>query len=295
MRSRDPHRRSGRAERSPCCRRAQFGALLGRQGVHQPLRRGRAAGQRVDQLPQILGLVGEELAVLPHEIGELLGRVLAAGIGIEHVVEGLHHLAHPAHVGLTGVAHGVAQTRELRVEHLLTQQLLDLLVLLPSLGRAPLVVAELAHRAGGVGRQRVEFGLGHARGVGGVGEQRGALRLQRLLEQLLGLLQRAVEAPGAAQLARPLAGALAQRVQAVLAVGSRPQQSVQGIARGRPGQHVLTHLVQGAADVVGRLQRVGPAVPYAVVVTRHVAPPNQSGRRLFERSCVWCSAGGYPR
>ena len=45
--------------------------------AHHPLRRRRPPGQRVDQLVEILRVVGEELAVLGHELVELLLGVLA--------------------------------------------------------------------------------------------------------------------------------------------------------------------------------------------------------------------------
>ena len=47
-------------------------------------RRGGPAGQRVDELLEVLRVVGEEVAVLLHELVELLLGVLAARVGLEH-------------------------------------------------------------------------------------------------------------------------------------------------------------------------------------------------------------------
>ncbi len=145
--------------------------------------------------------------------------VLAPGVGVEHVVERLHHLADALQVLRRRVGQRVAHAGELRVEHLGAQQILDLLVLLARLGGAPLVVAELADGTGGVVRQRVEFGLSHARRVVRVWKQGTALGADGLVEQLADLLQRAVELPATAQFAGTLTCAAAKGVQPVPAAG----------------------------------------------------------------------------
>src|SRR5438094_516555 len=69
------------------------------------------------------------------------------------------------------------------------------------LERAPAVVGELAHGAGGVGGELVQLGLGEAGLVARVGGQRRPLRLQGLVEQLPDALQGAVEVALAGQVA----------------------------------------------------------------------------------------------
>ena len=138
---------------------------------------------------------------------ELFLRVFAAGIGVEHVVERAHHLAHALEILRGRALHRLAHPGELRVEHLVAQHVLDLLVGELGLLGAPLVVAELPHRARGVVRQGVEFRFGHAGAVGRIGEQLAPFGLDGLFEQLLDLLERPVEAPAVAQ----FAGAFAAR------------------------------------------------------------------------------------
>ena len=251
---------------------AEFGALLGSQGVHQPLGGGGPPGQRVDQLGEILRVVREELAVLVHEFVELLLRVLAARVGVKHLVERLHHLADVLHVLRSRVGQRVTHAGELRVEDLRPQQILNLLVLLPSLGRTPLVVGEFAHGPGSVAGQRVEFGLGHARRVGRIGEQRPAFGLDRLVEQFADLLQRAVELATAAQFARTVAGPAAHCVEPVAAAAAPAQQAIEGVARRHPGEDVLADLVESVADVVRRFQGIRSPVPGPVPRTRHRKP-----------------------
>ena len=255
-------------------------------------------GQRVDQLVEVLRLLGEELAVLLHELLELFRRVLAAGIGVEHVVERGHHLADALEILRRRVLHGVAHAGELRVEHLTAQQVLDLLVRLARLGRTPLVVGELPHRARRVARQLVEFGLGHPRGVRRFREQRAAFLLDRLVEQLAHLLQRAVQAGVAAQFAGAFAGPAAQLLQPGAAVGAAAQQPIQRLARRHAGQHVVADLVQRGTHVVGRFERIRTTGPAAVSDTHSVernhpghncrqiaAGPGFAGLQPCERRC----------
>ena len=75
--------------------------------------------------------------------------------------------------------------------------------------------------------------------------------------------------PPVAQLALPFADPAEQVVQALVAghpLRSRSRSALAGIG---PVQDRLAERVHGAADVVGRLQRVGPVVVLAVPVTAH--------------------------
>ncbi len=98
--------------------RIQLGALILGQGVAQPLRRRRSLGQSVDQLVDALRILREELAVLGHEVAELLVGVLPAGMGVEQIVEVREHLLHPGAVLLGGALERLLHALEALVEHL---------------------------------------------------------------------------------------------------------------------------------------------------------------------------------
>ena len=61
----------------------QLGALLLAQAVAEALRGRGALGQRVQQLVDVARVLREELAVLVHELIEVLLRVLAAGVFVQ--------------------------------------------------------------------------------------------------------------------------------------------------------------------------------------------------------------------
>ena len=249
IRSRPPHGRSGRAERSPACSRAICSARPASaiacsirasssarcSGVSEFISRciaaARCASESISS-SRLAGLSGKKSPYCLHELGELLGRVLAARVGVEHVVERVHHVAHALHVLLVGVGQGVAHAGELRVEQLAAQQVLDLLVLLRGLGRAPLVLGELLHGPGGVRAAARRARPRPCRALSdGSGNSAPRSASSASSSSCAGLLERAVEPVVAAQLARPAHRPLAQRVQAVAAVRARAQQPVQRVAR----------------------------------------------------------------
>ena len=103
----------------------------------------------------------------------------------EHVVDALTVL-----VG--GAFQRLLHAGEALVEHLTTEQILDLLVLLSRLVAAPVVFGKLLHGLGRRRRQRIQLQFAEA----GVVVQRAgqflALGQHRLVEQLFDLLQGAV-------------------------------------------------------------------------------------------------------
>ena len=109
--------------------------------------------QQVDQVVGVGRVLREELAVLVHELVELLGRVLATTVCGEQRVEILEHVANLLHRLGISAGQRLLHPGELRVEHFLAQQLLDLLVLCPRVRRAPVVVRELTDRPGRLVRQ----------------------------------------------------------------------------------------------------------------------------------------------
>jgi hypothetical protein len=124
----------------------------------------------------------------------------------------------------------------------------------------------------GVLRQRAELGLPQPRVVAGVGEERGALLADRLVEQGACLFERAVEPSAAAQLLPPGADLPQQVVEAappLLAREATAQQLAQCL--GRPGalEHGLTHGIEGGADVVRRGERIRSIVIGPVPVSGH--------------------------
>ncbi len=256
----------------------QLGPLLGRQGAEQPARRRSPPGEQVDQLVEIAGALREHVPVGVHEPVERRLGVLAAGVGVEHGVQVGEHLPDTLEVGGAGIPKGLLHAAELGVQHLPAEQVADLVVGGGRLGRAPLVVGELAHRPGGVARQRVKLRLGQPGGVGGVGEQRGPLLPDGPVEQGAHLLEGAVEPAPLAQGAPAQAGLAQQVAQAPLAGHPLAQQRRQRIAGPVTAEHLLADAVQRAGDVERRLQRVGATLPAAVAVAHrpYTARPGSS-------------------
>ncbi len=161
IRWRPPHRRSGRAERRPCCSRAISSARPACRiawpirlpsssrcsGVSESISRCAAAARRASESissSRFCRVLREEVAVLLHELGELLGWCARRGRRRRACRSARASCPATAREVLRRRAlQRVAHAGELRVEHLVAQQVLDLLVGLPRLGRAPLVVGEL--------------------------------------------------------------------------------------------------------------------------------------------------------
>ncbi len=162
--------------------RIQLGALLSAEGV----------GQRVQQFLDIARVLREELAVLVHEVVEILLGVIAAGVLVQQVVEVVQHLVDPLAVLIGGALQRLLHAGEALVEHLAAEQILDLLVLFAGLAAAPVVVGKLLDGLGRRRRQRLQLKLRKAGVVVQRGGQLLALGQHRLVEQLLDLLQRPV-------------------------------------------------------------------------------------------------------
>ncbi len=161
----------------------QLLALLRGHGREHPLGRGGPAGQDVDQLFEIAGILRKEFPMLLHELVEIILGVLAAGVSVQHVVQIRHHLPDPFHRLWIGIGQGFPHAAEPAVEDLPAQQVAQLLERLAGRRRAPLVRAQLLHRARGVARHRVELRLAQPRVVGGVGEQLGPFLADGLVQK----------------------------------------------------------------------------------------------------------------
>ncbi|CAB4712892.1 unannotated protein [freshwater metagenome] len=264
--------------------RVELRALLGGHRVAHPLGGGGALGERVEQLVDISWALGEEVAVLVHELVELLGGVLTASVGVEERVEVLQHLVDRRAVLVGGALERLLHAGEALVEHLAPKQVLDLLVVLPRLAALPVVRRQLAHGGGGARRQAFELHL--AQGAVAVvhldvARQLLALLEQRAVEELADLLEGAVEVVLLQQLPTPLGHPAREVVEAraVLAATAQelPHRAIGRIAR----HHVLADRVERLGDVDRRRQRVAALV--AAVAGRSARGVPVSHRRSRPR------------
>ena len=127
----------------------EFGALFLRQRVVELLGRSTASGQRVDQLVCVAGVLGKELAVLVHELTELLGGVLAVVVRSEELVQILEHVSDTLPVLFGGALERLLHARESLIEEFTTEQVFDLLVVLLGRRTAPVVIGQVLHRLRG--------------------------------------------------------------------------------------------------------------------------------------------------
>ena len=258
----------------------EFLALFVAERAEQPFRRGHPADQRVDQLLQVLRLVGEHVAVALHEALEIRRGVLAAGVGGQHLVQVAEHVLDPLHRLRVGILHDLPHAAELAVQHVAAQHVLELLEGLAGGGRPPVVVGQLPDRLRRVGRQRVQVGLAHPGLVARVGEQLGPLLPDGRVEQGPGLLEDAVEAPAAADFPLPVpdpAQHVVQAPQARPVAEAAAQHFPQRVGRVGAGEYRVAHLIDGAAHVERERERIRPVDVAPVPVFRHAVP-------LFKRA-----------
>ena len=120
----------------------------------------------LEQLVEVLGVLGEEVAVALHEAVEV--GLPAGGALLEHLVELGEHVLGALHLPRGhGFAHGPGHLVEPALGELLAQLVDELLELLPRLARRELVLLQLAHQAGQVGREEVELHLSFGHGFVG--------------------------------------------------------------------------------------------------------------------------------
>ena len=210
--------------------RVELVALLARHGAAHPLRGRGTAGQGAQELVKGAGLLGEVVAVLRHEVVELLLAVLAALAGVEQAVEVGQHLAQGGPVGVARVLQRLLHAGEALVEHLTAQEVVELHL---SQGTVALVHVDVA-------RELPAFGQDCP------------------VEELLDLLQRAVQVVRARQLAAPLGDTPRQLVQAGLVPAAAPQELAHRTLGRGARHHVLADRVQRLGEVDRRRERVWP-------------------------------------
>ena len=251
-------------------RRLELRTLLGAHRVEHALHRCGATGQVVDELLDRVRCVREEVAVLVDEVAVVVGDVLAALVLVEQLVEVGHHLLErlPA-LRRRHAVDALREVAELLVDDVALQALPDLVEGGAGLVRAPVVRRQLAHGTSDVRGDVVEQGLAEARVVGGVGEQRGALGLERRVEQVAQVLEQAVHAARLLELLAPLPDALRHVLQALAPLGALAHEVAQRLGQGLPAEDALREVVDAGRGVGGRRERVGAAVEGAVPVARH--------------------------
>ena len=242
-------------------------ALLGRHGVEHRLRGRHALRDVLEQLFDRLRILGEEVAVLLHEVLE--PGIFTALMLVDHLVERRQHLFHALHVFGRHVLHGRRHLVDHLLGQLLAQLLHQLLEPLLRLTRLEVVGLQLAHLAGQIVGQHVEAELAvHGLVLRVLLAPRVATLLRvenRLVDrvaffvddvvQLVGdLLVHAAEVAALEQLLAPLAQALAHLLQphhalAVGVGGPAVHEAPQSTTHVAVGQEVVGHLVEQAGRV----------------------------------------------
>jgi len=269
-----------------CCEGVELVPLFLGHRVPHPLGGRGPGGEVVEQLLDVPRVRGEVLAVLRHERVELLLRVRAGPVRLEQVVEVAHHLADRGTVLVRRVLERLLHAREALVEHLAAEQVLDLLVLLPGRRALPVVVVELLD-----GRRRrrgeaVELHLGEGTVAVvevGVARQLAPFGEHGLVEQLLDLLQGAVEVVLARQLTSTLRDPARQVVEAALVSPAAPQELPDGALGRRAAHDVLADGVERFGQIDRWRERVRTVLVLPVAGVAGESSVLPSHRRLRPR------------
>ena len=240
--------------------RVQLGPLLGGERVAHPLRGGRTLGQGIQQLVDVARILGEELAVLGHELVEVGLRVLPAGMLLQQGIQVIDHLLDPGAVLVGRVLQRLLHPREPLVQLLPAEQLGDLLVRLPGCAGAPLIVTQLVDRGRRRRRQILQLQFGESGVVVQIAGQLLAFGQHRLIEQLAYLVQRAVEAMALQQLLPLLGDPASQLIQTGPIPITAAQELLHRALRRGALHHVATDLLQRLGQIHRRRQRIRAVV-----------------------------------
>ena len=194
--------------------------------------------------------------MLVHEVIKVLLRVLSSSVLVQQVIQIVEHLVDALTIVVGGVLQRLLHPGEPLIEHLAAEQILDLLVLFARLLTAPVIVGQLLHGLGRRRGQRLDPHLLEPGVVVKSARQLLALGQHRLVEQLLDLLQRAVEVVALQQFPAAAVRLGGQLVGAAHILSAAPKQLRQRSARRRSLHHVLPDLLERLAQIDRRRQRV---------------------------------------
>ena len=247
----------------------QLRPLLGRHRVHHRLHGRHALRHDLEQLVEGGGVLREEVAVALHELLEGGLGVLPGLLHGEQVVELVEHVLHALH-GLGGhLLHGPGHLVEVALRHLLAELVHQLVELLARLAGGELVLLELLHHPGEVGREHVELEVALrddlvgdllAAGVAAVARLLGqlveplALHVEHLAERLGDLLVHAAEVVALELVAPPAPQALHQVAHAHHLVAVPVAEAL------------LHHPAQGGVEVAVVQEVVGDLLEHGVGV-----------------------------
>ena len=195
---------------------------------------------------------------------------------VQQVVEVVDHVVDPLAVLVGGPFQRLLHAGEALVEHLAAEQIFDLVVLLTRLVAAPVVFGELLHSLGRRRRKRIQLQLAEPCVVVQRAGQFFALGQHRLVEQLLDLLQRAIQVVLAQQLSASAVGFGGQPVGSGHALGATAQQLRERPARRRARHDVLADLFERLTQIHRRRQWIWTAGVRRVA--QRVAPHRFSHR-----------------
>ena len=202
--------------------------------------------------------------MLVHELVKAVRRVLAPRVGREQRVEVGQHVLDRVHRGGIRQLQRLPHPRELRIECFTLQHLLDRLVRRPRGVRVPVVARQRPDGTGRVVRHGRQLHLVPARRVGILARQGVPLESQRLVERGTDIVQRAAEVATTPR-GRPQApDPVGELVESPVPVHPATHQVAQRLLQRAAGEDLATQLVERAADVVRRCERVGTAPPRAV-------------------------------
>ena len=247
----------------------QLRPLLGRHRVEHRLHGRHALRHDLEQLVERLGVLGEEVAVALHELLEGGLRVLPGLLHGEQVVEVVEHVLHALH-GLGGhLLHGPGHLVEVALRHLLAELVHQLVELLARLAGGELVLLELLHHPGEVGREHVELEVPLGHDLVGDLLPAGVAALAGLPRQLVEALALHVE-----HLAERLGDLLvhAAEVVALELVAPAAAQALHEVAHAHDllvvpvAEALLHHPAQGGVEVAVVQQVVGDLLEHGLGV-----------------------------